>query len=570
MLKKRRFRIHPDTIFQLIGAQAGSLGKAVLECVMNSVDAGATFVRITIHATGLEIADDGQGFRSQQEIENWFEVLGFPHKPGDRIHGQFGVGRAQLWSFCSTTWRTGPFEMKVDVKESGLDYDLRDDCEPVVGVTIAGTFYERQLPSDLQSFNKELADLARYCQIPVVLNGKQINRDPKEEKWDFDTPDAWVRLTDTGQLAVYNLGVLVRRYPAHLVGSGGVVITKPGVRLAVNMARNDVLVARCTVWKRIKPMLQKRSDDRVRTKPTRLTEGELENLAYRFIVSEVDYDTVASQPLITDIVGRGYTLTNFASSLRRCTNRVLTIAEAGSRLGERAHRTQGAFVLSPVTIERFGADSLKRWTRTLKDACAVAPSLYDLQQVLADVRIEPDLAKAVPALAEGYEILAEKDLKPKEKAALKALTVMVDLIVRALINQGILSTKTRHRQAFLGVSEVAEAWTDGGSQVVLNREMLPLFEQGVSGFVGIANLVVHEWLHDNASVGSHTHDYEFYERYHEATCGRAGMLNRAAILSFQKYAQELKRLDKALSRRAMRDLDQIEAEGTDREPASPD
>jgi hypothetical protein len=120
------------------------------------------------------------------------------------------------------------------------------------------------------------------------------------------------------------------------------------------------------------------------------------------------------------------------------------------------------------------------------------------------------------------------------------------------------------------VSELAEAWTDGGSQIVLNRDMLPLFEEGISGFIGVGNLVVHEWLHDNASVGSHTHDYEFYERYHEATCGRAGVLNRAAILSFQKYALELRRLDKTLSPRAVRDLDQIESEGTDREPGSTD
>jgi hypothetical protein len=458
--------------------------------------------------------------------------------------------------------------MKVDVKQSGLDYDLRDDCEATRGVTIVGTFYERQLPSELLSFERELADLARYCQIPVRLNGKQINKDPKEERWDFNTQDAWVRLTDTGQLAVYNLGVLVRRYPAHIVGSGGVVVTKPGVRLAVNMARNDVLVAKCNVWKRIKPMLQNRSDERIRTKPTRLTEGELENLAHRFVSSEVDYETIADQRLITDIVGRGYTLINFANSLWRSTKRVLTIAEVGSRLGERAHRTQSAFVLSPVTIERFGADSLNGWALKLKDVCAEVPGLYHLQRSLLDLRIEPDLAKAVPALAEGYDVLAEKDLKPKEKAAWKALSVMLDLILRALINQGILSAKTRRRQAFLGVSEVAEAWTDGQSQVILNRAMLPLFEQGVSGFVGIANLVVHECLHDTTSVGSHAHDFDFYERYHEATCGRAGILNRAPILSFHRYVQELKRLDKNLSREALRDLDRIESAHTNQDPST--
>lgn len=69
----------------------------------------------------------------------------------------------------------------------------------------------------------------------------------------------------------------------------------------------------------------------------------------------------------------------------------------------------------------------------------------------------------------------------------------------------------------LGVSDAAEAWTDGSTRIVVERGQLKLMLEGVGGFVGLSNLLVHEYLHDTGDIGSHTHDYEFYARYHEAT-----------------------------------------------------
>ena len=229
MPEKRKFTVHPDIIFNLIQAQAGTLGKAVLECIMNSIDAGATHCDIELESERLRITDDGQGFRSRKEIEDWFEVFGFPHEIGEanrRVYGQFGIGRAQLWSFASTVWETATFRMDVDIKRRGLDYHLQEDRSPAVkGVRIEGRFYERLRPSELMELEKELSELAYYAQIPVSFNGKAINHDPRGEKWDFTTEDAWIRVKDSGELKVYNLGVLVRRYPGS-TGCGGVVVTQ--------------------------------------------------------------------------------------------------------------------------------------------------------------------------------------------------------------------------------------------------------------------------------------------------------------------------------------------------------
>ena len=548
----RRFSVHPEIIYSLIKAQAGSLGKAVLECCMNSIDAQATRLDVTIDANTITIKDDGQGFRTREEIEQWFEVFGFPHAEGDRVYGKFGIGRGQLWSFASTVWRTETFSMDVDIKQRGIDYRLTEGLPRVKGVEIVGKFYTKLLTSERTAFERELADLALYAQIPLTLNGKRINKDPSKEKWDHDSADAWVKTTDGGQLAVYNLGVLVRRYPGHYFGCGGTVVTKPGVRLAVNMARNDVLVAECAVWKRIRKMLQSKSDERIRTKRARMTEVELQNIARRFVEGEIGYCDVEDAKLITDIVGRGHSVATLLGANGRLP---LTTAELGSRMGEHAHCRKLAFVVSPQTLERFGVESVGGLRRVLSAALGQSKSTAWLKECVDRLRVVEDVQKAVPTLREGHDVLKATELDKAEKAALRALQHMAYDICSSMRNGGIIGSQARDRELWLGVSEVSEAWTDGETKIMVERGQLALMHEGIGGFAGLANLLVHEYLHDTADVGSHTHDQEFYARYHEATCGSAGVLNQAVLRGLRRWVLELHEAKLTVPKRAVRHLD---------------
>jgi len=67
--RKRKFGVAPAIIHNLISRQAGSLGKAVLEAVMNSIDAGATAIDITIDPQTLTIMDNGCGIQNFEQIE---------------------------------------------------------------------------------------------------------------------------------------------------------------------------------------------------------------------------------------------------------------------------------------------------------------------------------------------------------------------------------------------------------------------------------------------------------------------------------------------------------------------
>lgn len=558
MSETRRFSIHPHIIHDLIVAQAGTLAKAVLECIMNSIDAGATRLDIDIDSRRIRIDDDGSGFQSRQEIQTWFEVFGFPHEEGGRTYGKFGIGRGQLWSFCSTVWRTNAFEMDVDVKRDGLDYRLREGLDMVKGVMIDGTFYTPLLTSELMAFEKELTELACFAQVPVRLNGHPITKDPGAEKWDFDTPDAWVQVSEGSSLAVYNLGVLVRHYSAYQFGCGGVVLTKPGVRLKLNMARNDVLIAQCEVWKRIGGVLQSKSDERVRTKRVRHSPAELENFAKRFIGAELEYEQVKDLKLITDIVGRGHTISGMAEWIWRNEPGVVTQAPTGSRKGERAHRGKLAFVLAQSTLERFGVNSVEALCRSLWQAVEREDSGHWLARRLHQASAYEQLDAAAPTLQDGYDVLAEKDLSKADLAGLRTLTEMALHVGQSLIDKGYVSSRTAKRRIYLGRSDCAEAWTDGESQIVVERRNLQLMKLGIGGFVGLTHILVHEFLHDSSDAGSHTHDHEFYARYHDATCGRAGVLNQAAARGLAKWILALRSYRLKVPRLAAQHLDEGE------------
>lgn len=535
MTESRKFSVHPQIIYSLITAQAGTLGKAVLESVMNSIDAGATQITIDISRTKLKIVDDGHGFRSRQEIEECFEVFGFPHEAGSRIYGQFGIGRAQLWAFCSTVWRTNEFVMDVDIKNRGLDYHLKEAQRAVKGLAIEAQFYTPMTTQDLVTFKKELEDLALYAQIPVILNGAQINKDPTKEKWDYDTPDAWVKVTDSSYLTVYNLGVLVKRFYAGVTGVGGLVVTKPGVRLALNMARNDILEAECKVWARIKPFIQKKSDEKVRTKATKLTDVELENCAQRFVAGTLKFENIESLRLITDITNRGHTLEQFMNGRRSW---MVTQAPVGSQRGEIAHMTKTAFVIHPKTLARFGVETLEQFRDKLLACMKKAPDRYWLKNFRQHAVFEPDLNKAVPHLSDNHQVVAEKDHTEKEKAVLWGLAY-VEADVRRLIDEvENRDEPLKHREFKVGISDVAAAWTDGVRTVVFDRKTLKHAEAGFGGMLRILSTLVHEYLHNGPSTDTHEHDETFYYRFH-STYVYSDKLGNLAFKAYRLYVNRL-------------------------------
>ena len=193
MTERREFQMDKNLLVDVIKRQAGSLQKAVLEGVMNSIEAGATAktggVQVTLDAKQLIISDGGRGFRNRQEIEDWFETFGKPHEESEgKKWAQFRMGRGQLMAFGRNLWNSNKFQMDVDIDNKGLGYDL-SEVKPVKGCRVQVDLYNPLDDSEIWSTSREIERAVKYVEIPVFVNGKQVNTPASEAKWDKTSTD---------------------------------------------------------------------------------------------------------------------------------------------------------------------------------------------------------------------------------------------------------------------------------------------------------------------------------------------------------------------------------------------
>lgn len=504
--ENRNFTVHPHILFSVIQSQAGTLAKALLEGVMNSIDAGATRVSVRLDNEGFTVRDDGRGFQSREEILNWFEQFGTPHEEGDAIYGKFRMGRGQMMAFALNVWRTGTFRMDVDIKGKGLDYRLTDRLYPVKGCKIEGKLYEPLTASALDEVVTEFNQLVRYAQIPVSLNGRVISKRPELQAWDVETEDAYIKTSRSGDLLVYNLGVLVRAYPQYHFGCGGVVVSKK--QLAVNFARNDILTHQCDTWRNISAYLKRLNLQKIACKSS-LNSEERSFLAKQWAFGNIPPAfelPVNDLKLFTDASGKHHSLQDVLA-----VGRVTVATEKQARTGARLHREGRAFVLSEETLERFRVDSPEELIRVLQYSMGVSLPLE---------------TESFDTLALGceetYQTHEDSELTLPELCALQALRARHDKFYQWFAS---VEKSSGQRELRAGSSEVAEAWTDGASYVVLTRKTLArAAEKGISGFFELLMTLVHEYCHDTADLESHTHDLVFYNKHHDIVQYKAGKL----------------------------------------------
>src|SRR5258708_801738 len=106
MRQTREFKLHPAMLDNVIRNQSGTPQKALLELVMNSIDAGARRVEVTVDEKGFVVRDDGCGIAAVQDLEAFWDTFGTPHDPGDATFGTFRIGRGQIMSLARVSFRT--------------------------------------------------------------------------------------------------------------------------------------------------------------------------------------------------------------------------------------------------------------------------------------------------------------------------------------------------------------------------------------------------------------------------------------------------------------------------------
>lgn len=531
MAETREFTVHPAILHSVILAQAGTLAKGLCEAFMNAVDAGATKFNVTMDAKEFVVEDNGRGFQSREEIENWFECFGTPHEEGDATYGKFRMGRGQLMAFARTIWRTGEFEMDADIKNRGLNYDLKAGLKKVKGCAIKGILNKELELYELNDALREFTELVRFGQIPVTLNGKVITKKVNSIKWDVETDDFYIKLDSSSELKVYNLGVLVKGYGSYRFGSGGVVVSKRPFK--VNFARNDILTSECDIWPNVVKLVKAKSATKVAKKAV-MTEYEREFLVKSMAAGSELGEALRNAKVITTGVGSHVTVTTMAYA-----GLPYTAAEKGDRLAERLHRAKVAFVVSRETLDRFGVDTLDELLEKLSEQARAAHQFW-----IADRLSKPSVPLDV--LAQGYSkdytLITLQEATSIEKMAFKQLQTcnsqMGQWMRRYMAKLELKDTQARDLK--LGQSDVALAWTNGSDTITVDRKFLVRCAKGgVDGWMRLLAVMVHEYCHDTADLDGHSHPLEFYEMFETVMtngipvatwAGRAANLFSAAAL----------------------------------------
>ncbi|WP_177339398.1 ATP-binding protein, partial [Pseudomonas sp. NBRC 111142] len=487
------FELDPQIIHHIIYSQAGSIGKAVIELIMNSVDAKATTVKLTMTKAGFDCVDDGSGFASRDDVVRYFGRFGTPHQEGDATYGRFRLGRGQIMAHARTEWISNRWSMRVDTRVMGYSYELEDLQEPLNGCSITGTWYEALNDLELMSAVQEIRDLVRYTPISVELNGRVITRNPANEKWDFEDDWAYYRAKEEGPVSIYNQGVLIRHDSSHVWGAGGLIVSKKAINL--NVSRTEILRKTCPVWKPIAKEFRRLAQDvSAKLGDHRKTEARREKSARSLLSGDENIcDVFAKEEVITLLPGKRHiTLMDFRLKAFNWHKGMYTLIEHGNDIpkGEAIAREGLIQIVHPKTLERFGCHNHIDFEEALERALC---NVSEAAQAIEDRgergpwfwRGKPLDAPALAAYSTFRDAFIERTLIVDDRQTLDKETRRAWTALRWCLQHyagacvgaeryrdGTLRYDEERLQILLGESNTAEAWTDGRTYLAISCDIV--------------------------------------------------------------------------------------------------
>lgn len=545
--EKRTLKMHPKLLLDVIGRQAGSLDKAMLEGGMNAIEAinaleksggkckdkkvYMTYERIGNNTT-ITIKDMGKGITTKTEIEEFFETFGTPHDENEhKIYAQFRMGRGQMFNFGKNVWRTGTFELTVDVLRNGLEWELKENLPYVDGCHITIELYDKYInswPAHTENcFKDAIKKQMEFISVPLIFNGEQINTPPEDCNWDFEDEFAYYLFNIGDKLSVYNLGVFVQdRWQTN-----GIVVSKRQLKL--NFPRNEVM-ADCAIFHHIQGVVKKNIIKKSKKKHIALSKNER-----RAILTDVrngfqEYSDARTIRILQTAQDKYISFSMFLKN-----SQPWTISEIGNRQADNCIQQGSHTVFAREMLEALnysGEDkNFFNWlmnttiesNRHNEDAYGRE---FDCYRLAEDVKkwehknkfYEP-FSEAIKGNRDKCLILATNKLTKIEK---RVLSVLTDF---SCWNGRVLR---------IGVSDWAAAWTDGVMFINLDRNYLKSLDLNWDGDIAaFFSLMSHELAHDNDTSKTDIHAEDFYEKYHSITSRRGRQNPFCHLLSFKERMQ---------------------------------
>lgn len=521
------FELDPQIIHHIIHSQAGSIGKAIIELLMNAVDADAKKVNLILTKEGFVCADDGNGFASREDVVRYFGRFGTPHQEGDAKYGRYRLGRGQIMAHAKTMWTSKSWQMEVDTQCMGYHYELSSTTNHFAGCEIEGEWYEPFTSHELMQVLQEIRDLVKYTPVSVILNGEQITKEPTKEKWDHEDEFAYYRVKEEGAVTIYNMGVLVRHDPGHMWGAGGLIVSKQAISL--NVSRTEILRKTCSTWKAIAKQFGKMAEQySQKLGDNRKTEARREKSARALLSGEGDLQKIyRSEEVITVLPGKKHiTLSSLVYTAKNWHQRRICVLESAFIVarGELLSRENIIQFVHPQTLQRFGVstaiefrDILARVAKNIDQFESGQPVKRWFEPVTV-----PDIVefKAISdAFVERTKVVSDKTLDTVTRRAWVSLKPSLRAYTREClrdINRREGGSERADRlQILLGESNTSDAWTDATTYIAINTDITKDLRQKPLATAGkIFALIDHEMAHNGDSIES-PHDEVFYRRYHD-------------------------------------------------------
>lgn len=497
--ERRKLGMHEKLLFDTIQRQAGTLEKANVEGVMNSIEAGASAVHTNLDVDGdiaiMTICDDGRGIQNETEIVEFFETFGTPHGDDEcTTWKQFRMGRGQMFAFGKNIWRTATFRMTVDIKNWGLEYELETGLPYHDGCDIEIQLYKNPIgrypyPS-MDSYMEALKKQVRFVEIPTYFNDEQINKSPSDCGWDKTDKNAFFLFNVGTDLLIYNLGIFVMKVPASTAGMGGIVVSRK--QLKVNFARNDV-ISDCEIYVHINDVVKKNRIKRTRQQRRTLDPWERQACLKDLRDGEQEYKDIKVLALIPTAQGK-----NVSLDYVRKNRQQWCFAECGDDYADRLMQREQALCIDKAILGQLNYTGEKsKFFSWLTDNDSRYSYSNTYEQWAAVEKLYADFDALSDGVSDTYSTLSDNKLTVTERRVIKVLNSYHCWDGR-IIN--------------LGCSERANAWTNGSTYITIDRVYLRgLYLTSDYSINSLMVLMAHEMAHDCDTRGTHVHGPEFYE-----------------------------------------------------------
>lgn len=549
------FKMHPSLLMTVIKEQAGTVAKALLEGVMNSVDAGATRVDLALDVNGFTLIDNGRGFADKEEIDRVFATFGTPHEEGDATFGRFRIGRGQMMAFARVLWSSNKNQMDVDIQARGLSFIYRELAEPVAGCRIEGKFFEHLTAGDLLATIREVTRFCLWLPGELFINGERANKDVESGKWTATTEEAYVNLVSGGTkgIDIYQQGVFVETIPAHSYGLSGTIVTRVGFPLRVNFARNQVIRS-CPRFQRLIGAVKVKSKAAI-SSAVKLDESQVDSIITRLAAREIliTDDEIKNAKIFRDVTGRYWNAAGLRRFLRSTVGLpdgkyAYSVAPLHDQRGDRAMQSKEAFVFEKENFLAMGGNLKQGFDLNSDYQTGTWIRRSGHSTGLDHESAFIPIAKLTEKLATSNGIVPEKMHSPREKRILAAAGTAMWPLTGALstvLGRCRWSEEGGLRRTIqLGeANDIADGWTDGRSYIAISRKFIEKMSTNLTGFTNLAMLLLHELCHDNASNVSHVHDADFYRAYHDASY-QDSAIGRAAQAAYDSYVRSLRKAGK--------------------------